>query len=139
MPDLTSTATHRNLIAAFADTSQNSRRFLWFAQQADIEGYPGIAVLFRSLAEGETGHALGHLEFLADAGDPVTGEPIGDTEQNLNAALARDPLGHTTAYVGYAATARDEGLGDIADWFETLAQVEQHRAQRLGSALDEMA
>ena len=71
MSDLPGTATHDNLQAAFARESQANRRYLWFAQQADIEGHPDVAALFRSIAEGETGHAHGLLEFLAAAGDPT--------------------------------------------------------------------
>ena len=44
----------------------NVRRYLYFAQRADIEGYNDVASVFRSTAEGETGHAHGHLEFLQE-------------------------------------------------------------------------
>ena len=59
---LKGTKTHENLKHAFAGESQANRRYLWFAQKADVEGYPDAAALFRSVAEGETGHAHGHLE-----------------------------------------------------------------------------
>ncbi len=75
---LRSSQTHANLKAAFAGESQANRRYLYFAQKADVEGQPDVAAVFRSTAEGETGHAFGHLEFLAEAGDPATGEPIGN-------------------------------------------------------------
>lgn len=42
------------------------RRYLYFAQRADVEGYNDVASVFRSTAEGETGHAHGHLEFLQE-------------------------------------------------------------------------
>ncbi len=70
---LEGTKTHENLKEAFAGESQANRRYLWFAQKADVEGYPDTAALFRSVAEGETGHAHGHLEYLAEVGDPVDG------------------------------------------------------------------
>ena len=57
MPDLNGTQTHDNLKTAFAGESQANRRYLYFAQKADVEGYPDVAALFRSVAEGETGHA----------------------------------------------------------------------------------
>src|SRR5262245_56914398 len=79
MPSLGGTKTHENLKRAFASESQANRRYLYFARQADIEGYPDIAGLFRDTAEGETGHAHGHLDFLKEVGDPITGEPIGGT------------------------------------------------------------
>ena len=65
--------TEDNLKDAFAGESQANRRYLYFAQKADIEGYNDVAAVFRSTAEGETGHAHGHLEFLEEVGDPATG------------------------------------------------------------------
>ena len=79
MTDLKNSKTEENLKAAFAGESQANRRYLYFAQKADIEGYNDVAAVFRSTAEGETGHAHGHLEFLEETGDPATGEPIGST------------------------------------------------------------
>ena len=83
MADLNGTKTHDNLKAAFAGESQANRRYLYFAQKADVEGYPDTAALFRSVAEGETGHAFGHFDFLAEVCDPATGEPVGDTVDNV--------------------------------------------------------
>ena len=88
MAKLNGTKTHENLKEAFAGESQANRRYLWFAQKADIEGYPDAAALFRSVAEGETGHAHGHLDYLAEVGDPASGEPIGDTADNFKASVA---------------------------------------------------
>ena len=88
MAELNGTKTHENLKEAFAVESQANRRYLWFAQKADIEGLPGVASLFKNVADGGTGHAHGHLEYLAEVGDPTSGEPIGDTEQNLEASIA---------------------------------------------------
>ena len=82
--------TEENLKAAFAGESQANRRYLYFAQKADIEGHNDVAAVFRSTAEGETGHAHGHLEFLEQAGDPATGLPIGTTRQNLEAEALKD-------------------------------------------------
>ena len=64
--------THDNLKAAFAGESQANRRYLYFASKADVEGQNDVAALFRSTAEGETGHAHGHLDYLAVEGDPAT-------------------------------------------------------------------
>ena len=76
MANLDGTQTHANLKAAFAGESQANRRYLWMAKVADIEGYPQIADNFRETAEGETGHAHGHLDYLKQVGDPATG-PCG--------------------------------------------------------------
>ena len=138
MADLKGTQTHDNLKAAFAGESQANRRYLYFAKTADIEGYPDIAGLFRDTAEGETGHAHGHLDYIKAVGDPATDLPIGDTEQNLKAAVAGETYEYTDMYPGMAKSARDEGFGEIADWFETLAKAEKSHAGRFQQALNEL-
>lgn len=139
MPELDGTKTHENLKEAFAGESQANRRYMWFAQRADIEGYPDTAALFRSVAEGETGHAHGHLEYLAEVGDPASGEPIGDTEENLKASIAGETYEYTQMYPGFAATARDEGFDEIAEWFETLARAEKSHAGRFSQGLESIS
>lgn len=135
---LKGTRTEDNLKAAFAGESQANRRYLCFAQKADVEGFNDLSAVFRSTAEGETGHAHGHLEYLEEVGDPATGEPIGSTENNLKAAIAGETYEYTDMYPGMAKTARDEGLDEIADWFETLAKAERSHANRFQKALDNL-
>ncbi|HUO01183.1 MAG TPA: rubrerythrin family protein, partial [Rhizomicrobium sp.] len=112
------------------------RRYLYFAQKADVEGHNDVATVFRSTAEGETGHAHGHLEYLEEVGDPATGEPIGPTDANLKASIAGETHEYTDMYPGMARTARQEGFEEIADWFETLAKAEKSHAGRFQKALD---
>src|SRR5678815_2863922 len=88
MAELKGSKTHTNLKDAFAGESQANRRYLYFAKVADVEGHPDVAGLFRDTAEGETGHAHGHLDYLKRVGDPATGEPLGDSTKNLKAAIA---------------------------------------------------
>ena len=133
---LKGTKTKENLEAAFAGESQANRRYLYFAQKADIEGYNDVASVFRSTAEGETGHAHGHLEYLEEVGDPATGEPMGNTEQNLNSAIKGETHEYTDMYPGMARTAREEGFEEIADWFETLAKAEKSHAGKFKRTLD---
>ncbi|MBX3457707.1 MAG: rubrerythrin family protein [Candidatus Paracaedibacteraceae bacterium] len=128
--------TEQNLKDAFSGESQANRRYLYFAQKADIEGYNDISAVFRSTAEGETGHAHGHLEFLEEAGDPATGLPIGSTKDNLIAAIAGETHEYTDMYPGMAKVARDEGFDEIAEWFETLAKAEKSHAGRFQRALE---
>ena len=135
MKNLKGTKTHENLKYAFAGESQANRRYLYFAKQADIEGYPDVAGLFRDTAEGETGHAHGHLDYLKPVGDPATDLPIGDTEANLKAAIAGEVHEYTDMYPGMAKTARQEGFTEIADWFETLAKAEKSHAGRFEQGL----
>lgn len=131
--------TEANLKAAFAGESQANRRYLYFAQKADIEGHNDVSALFRSTAEGETGHAFGHLEFLEASGDPATGQPIGPTPDNLRAAVAGETHEYTDMYPGMARSAREEGFDEIAEWFETLAKAERSHAGKFQKALDGMA
>ena len=130
--------TEENLKYAFAGESQANRRYLYFAKIADVEGYPEVAMNFRETAEGETGHAHGHLDFLKVVGDPATGLPMGDTSTNLKAAIAGETHEYTDMYPGMAKTARSEGFDEIADWFETLAKAERSHANRYTKALNEL-
>jgi rubrerythrin len=136
MPSLKGTKTHDNLKAAFAGESQANRRYLYFANKADVEGATEVAALFRSTAEGETGHAHGHLDYLAQVGDPATDLPIGSSSQNLKAAVAGETHEYTDMYPGMAKSARQEGFEEIADWFETLAKAERSHANRFAKALE---
>jgi len=138
MSKLKGSKTEANLKEAFAGESQANRRYLYFANKADIEGQNDVAALFRSTAEGETGHAHGHLEYLELCGDPATGLPIGSARQNLMAAVAGETHEYTDMYPGMAKTARDEGFDEIADWFETLAKAERSHANRYQKALDQL-
>ena len=139
MAALKGTRTHENLKAAFAGESQANRRYLYFAAKADVEGQNDVAAVFRSTAEGETGHAHGHLEYLEAVGDPATDLPIGPTRQNLSAAIAGETHEYTDMYPGMAKAAREEDFEEIADWFETLAKAERSHANRFQKALDNLA
>ena len=131
--------TEKNLKDAFAGESQANRRYLYFAAKADVEGFNDVSAVFRSTAEGETGHAHGHLDYLAEVGDPATDMPIGSSENNLKAAVAGETHEYTDMYPGMAKTARDEGFEEVADWFETLAKAERSHANKFAKALEGLA
>ncbi|HQR67021.1 MAG TPA: rubrerythrin family protein [Thermoanaerobaculia bacterium] len=135
MANLKGTKTHENLKHAFAGESQANRRYLYFADKADVEGYPEVAGNFRDTAEGETGHAHGEMDYLKPAGDPATGLPFGSTELNLKSAIEGETYEYTQMYPGFARTAREEGFAEIADWFETLARAEKSHANRFSKLL----
>ena len=135
---LAGSKTEQNLKDAFAGESQANRRYLYFAAKADVEGYNDVAAVFRSTAEGETGHAHGHLEYLEEVGDPATGLPIGETKDNLASAVQGETHEYTDMYPGMAKTAREEGFAEIAEWFETLAKAERSHANRYQKALDSL-
>ena len=136
MATLKGSKTEQNLKDAFAGESQANRRYLYFAAKADVEGYNDVSAVFRSTAEGETGHAHGHLEHLEACGDPATGLPIGGTADNLKAAIAGETYEYTEMYPGMSKAAREEGFEEIADWFETLARAERSHANRFQKSLD---
>ena len=138
MRPLKGTKTHENLKYAFAGESQANRRYLYFAKAADIEGYPDVAGLFRDTAEGETGHAHGHLDYLKHVADPATDMPFAGVEEMLKSAVAGETHEYTDMYPGMARTARDEGFAEIADWFETLAKAERSHAGKFQKALQEI-
>ena len=135
---LKGTKTEKALQDAFAGESKANRRYLYFANEADIQGAPDVANVFRNTAEGETGHAHGHMEYLIDggAGDPETGLPAKTVEEALESAIAGETHEYTDMYPGMAKTARDEGYDEIADWFETLAKAERSHANKFKKTLD---
>ena len=132
------TKTEESLKEAFAGESQANRRYLYFANQADIAGANDVAAVFRSTAEGETGHAHGHMEYLIEggAGEPGTGMPAKTVAEALQAAIAGETHEYTDMYPGMAKTARDEGFDEIADWFETLAKAERSHANKFTKTLE---
>jgi len=138
MAELKGSKTEKNLKDAFAGESQANRRYLYFAKVADNEGYVEVASVFKNTADGETGHAHGHLDFLKAVGDPATGKPIGPTDLNLAAAIAGETYEYTEMYPQMAKDARSEGFDDVAEWFETLAKAEKSHAGRFQKALDEL-
>ena len=130
--------TEQSLKEAFAGESQANRRYLYFANQADIAGANDVAAVFRSTAEGETGHAHGHMEYLIEggAGEPGTGMPAKTVAEALQAAIAGETHEYTDMYPGMAKTARDEGFDEIADWFETLAKAERSHANKFTKTIE---
>jgi rubrerythrin len=137
--ELKGSQTEGNLKAAFAGESQANRRYLYFASKAAVEGQDDVANIFRTTAEGETGHAHGHLEYLETCGDPATGMPFGSSRANLQTAIAGETHEYTDMYPGMAKSARDEGFDEIADWFETLGKAERSHANRFQKVLDNLA
>ena len=122
MADLKGTKTHQHLKDAFAGESQANRRYLYFANKADIEGQPEVASLFRATAEGETGHAHGHLDYLAQVGDPATDLPIGNSSDNLKSAVA----GETHDGHAFVNDVIDRGIDGVGADFGGLPEYFPH-------------
>jgi rubrerythrin len=136
MPSLKGTRTEQNLKGAFAGESQATRRYLCLARNADVEGFKDLAAVFRSTAERKTRRALGHLDYLEEVGDPATGKPIGPNGEILKAAIASELHEYTDMYAGMARVARQEGVDEMADWFETLAKAGKWHVGRFRKVLD---
>lgn len=134
---LKNSKTHKNLKEAFSGEAQANRRYLYFANKAVVEGHHHIAHVFTETAEGETGHAHGHLDYLAEVGDPATDMPIRSIEQNLQSAIHGETHEYTNMYPSMAKDARDEGFDEIAEWFETLAKAERSHANTFQKTLDD--
>lgn len=136
--ELKGSKTAECLKEAFAGESMANRRYLYFANMADIAGAQEVANVFRNTAEGETGHAHGHMEYLLTlgAGDPGTGEQVRNVKDALVSAIEGETHEYTDMYPGMAKTAREEGFEEIADWFETLAKAERSHAGKFKRTLD---
>jgi len=128
-------STHARLKQAFLAEAGTVQRYLYFAKIADIEGFPDAAQLFRDLAESGVCNAHGNLDFLKRVGDPDTDLPMGETGQNLTAAISSTVREQTELYPRLAQTAHDEGLLDIANWFETMAKTKRSHEEKLKKAL----
>jgi rubrerythrin len=122
---------------AFAGESQANRRHLYFARVADIEGYPDVGGLFRDTSEAET-DMLSAIWIFERSRRPATGSHR-QTEKNLKAAVEGETYEYTQMYPGFAKTAREEGLSELAEWFETLAKAEKSHAGRFSKGLEKIA
>ncbi|MEM7207041.1 MAG: rubrerythrin family protein [Pseudomonadota bacterium] len=128
--------TAENLKLAFECESRANRRFLYFAAQADVEGFNDVAAVLRSTADGATGHAHGHLDYLREVADPETQLPFGDTAKNLVAAISSETQKYSEMYPQMAEVARSEGFDEIAEWLEGLAKAQRSHADRFQRALE---
>ncbi len=109
-------ASKDNLEEAFSGESQANRRYLAFAQQAEEDGFPQVARLFRSAAEAETIHAIAHFR--------VSGG-ISSTEENLKTAVAGEEYEFTQMYPAFLAEAREEGNKPAEFSFRNALAVEE--------------
>ncbi len=121
--------TIENLKAAFAGESQANRKYLAFAQQADSEGFPQVAKLFRAAAEAETIHAHNHLRAL---------KGIGSTRENLMEAIAGETHEFKTMYPAMIEDAKAEGSTLALRSFIYANGVEKVHAGLYSEALDKL-
>jgi rubrerythrin len=122
--------TNDNLKAAFAGESQANRKYTAFARRADQKGYHQVAKLFRAVAEAETVHALNHLEAM---------EAVGDTEENLKAAIEGEKEEFQTMYPAFIEEAKGELMQDAAVLsFDVANKVEEIHAGLFNKALENL-
>lgn len=119
--------THENLMAAFAGESQANRKYLAYAKQAEKEGLPQVAKLFRAAAEAETIHAHTHLR---NAGK------IGNTLENLKDAISGETYEFTKMYPDMIKDADAEGQKAVKLYMEFVNAVEEVHAKLYQKALD---
>ncbi|MBN1333280.1 MAG: rubrerythrin family protein [Synergistales bacterium] len=122
--------TMENLAAAFAGESQANRKYLAFAKQADKEGYPQVAKLFRAVAEAETLHAHSHLKEM---------DGINSTEENLRTAMEGEIYEFSEMYPEFLEVAREEGAKSAERTFHFANQAEKAHAELYRKALEELA
>jgi rubrerythrin len=133
MATITASWTAANLRYALATEILINRRYLAFAAQADVEGNHDAAALFRSIADSRSGQARRHLELLETSGDSGSD---GDTAYNVRAAIMNEVHECADIYPGMVRQAREDGLDEIADWFEILAKASRSHAGRFRRAME---
>ena len=121
--------TEHNLKEAFAGESQANRKYLAFAKKAEQEGFANVARLFRTAAEAETIHALGHLQAMGG---------VGSTAENLRAAVAGETYEFTEMYPPMLTLAEAEGH-KARRMFGLAAQAESVHARLYQMALEAVA
>jgi len=119
--------TQENLKEAFAGESQANRRYLAFAKVAENEGKTNLAKLFRVVAEGETIHALKHLNNIGQVKDSI---------ENVKAAIAGETYETEKMYPGFIAQAEEEGNGGAKISFIGANEVEKTHKATFEKALE---
>jgi len=121
--------TEKNLITAFAGESQANRRYLAFGKQAEKEGYPQVAKLFRAAAEAETVHAHAHLRNLGG---------VKSTAENLKEAISGESYEFKKMYPAMIEDAKEEGNKAAERTFAYANEVEKVHASLYRKALDNL-
>lgn len=118
-----------DLKAAFAGESQANRRYLAFAKAAEAEGKMNLAKLFRAAAEGETVHALNHLNVLGD---------VKSSTENLQVAIGGETYEFETMYPGFIADAEADGEKMALMSFTGANKVEKIHQEHFSLALEKI-
>jgi len=129
MAGLKGSKTEKDLLDAFAGESQANRKYLAFAKQAEKEGYPHVAKLFRAAAEAETVHAHAHLRALGG---------VRSTAENLKEAISGETHEFKEMYPSMIDDAKEEGNKAAERTFTYANEVEKVHATLYQKALDNL-
>ena len=136
------TRTEANLIAAYMAESMAYTRYMYYAKQADKDGYPPIRVIFDATANNEMHHSKVFFKFLEGGKGTkemtIDAGVIGSTAENLATAAAEEEAEGVVMYTNAAKIAREEGFDNIADVFESIAKVELFHRDRFLRFLDQV-
>ena len=136
------TRTEANLVAAYMAESMAYTRYMYYAKQADKDGYPPIRVIFEATANNEMHHSKVFFKFLEGGKGTkemtIDAGVIGSTAENLATAAAEEEAEGVVMYTNSAKVAREEGFDNIADVFESIAKVELFHRERFLRFLDQV-
>ena len=142
--------TIKNLVKAFIGESQARNRYSFYASVAKKEGFEQIAEIFRITAENEKEHASTLFKLINELKkekgeeldeikvEAVAPTVLGDTAQNLKAAIAGENREHTKMYPEFADVAEREGYPEIAARLRAIAKAEEHHEERYRKLLREV-
>ncbi|MFW9831120.1 MAG: rubrerythrin [Candidatus Thorarchaeota archaeon] len=138
------------LIQAFIGESQARNRYNMYAKIARQEGFVQISEIFNITADNEYVHAKNFWraaqEVMKETGKSVpeievpalAPLKIGDTAENLKAAIEGETYEHTKMYPDIAQIADEDGFHTIAKQVRAIASVENHHAERYTALLKEV-
>lgn len=143
--------TVENLGKAFIGESQARNRYSFYAKIAQREGFEQIADIFLITADNEREHAkwlfrlINELKKKSNENldeikvEAVAPTILGDTAENLRAAIAGENYEHTKMYPEFADIAEKEGFPEIAKRLRAIAVAEKHHEERYKHLLKEVA
>ncbi len=122
-----------NLMAAYNGESNAHAKYLEFAKKADQEGFAGAAALFRAAARAEEIHARNHADVIKKMGGTPKADiklpAIGDTAQNLKAAIEGETYERDTMYPAFISEAQAAGNKDAIKTFKMAISAEGEHAK----------
>jgi rubrerythrin len=122
-------STRENLYTAYTGEAKASVRLKVYAEKAEKEEYPGVAKLFRAIAESEAIHARNNLRLL---------DEVKDTETNLSESLANEQKIAGVGYSSFIAQAETDGDENSARMFTWARDVEDVHAKLYEKALEHL-